>query len=64
MKKLNLIFLLFNLLIISCQKKVNSSTNESFEKSIADITNSLNEEEKNKFQESIQLMMFLSLIHI
>ncbi|APY10168.1 hypothetical protein BWZ22_02480 [Seonamhaeicola sp. S2-3] len=61
MKKRILFAILTSILIVSCQKKIDGSTEESMKKSIEEINESLDESKKEEFQESMQLMMFNGL---
>ncbi|WP_150452316.1 DUF6694 family lipoprotein [Arenibacter lacus] len=58
MKKVTLFAILTLLLIVSCQKKIDGSSQESMKKSIEKINKSLDDSKTEEFQESIQLMMF------
>lgn len=60
MKK-TLPFLLLCVCIISCKKRIDSSSKESIKKSITQISQSLSDEEKEEFQESLRLIMFNDL---
>lgn len=61
MKKTHLILFLLFILILSCQKKIDGSSEESLKKSIEEINESLDVGKKEEFQESMQLLMFNSL---
>jgi hypothetical protein len=61
MKRIILLPILLCLLIISCQKKIDSSNEESMRNSIKEINESLEEDKKEEFQESMKLMMFNGL---
>ena len=61
MKKFILLPILLCLLIVSCQKKIDGSSEESMKNSIEEINKSLEGDKKEEFQESMQLMMFNGL---
>lgn len=61
MKKNVLLPFLLCLLIVSCQKKIDGSSEESMKNSIKEINESLEDDKKEDFQESMQLMMFNGL---
>ena len=61
MKKNILFPILLCLLIISCQKKIDGSSEESMKNSIEEINKSLEDNKKEEFQESMKLMMFNGL---
>jgi hypothetical protein len=60
MKK-QIIFLGLIILLSSCNKKIDGSSDEKMQSSIEEIKESLNEEERSKFEESLQLIMFHGL---
>jgi len=61
MKKITLLSILLCLLIVSCQKTIDGSSEESMKNSIEKINESLDNDKKEEFQESMKLMMFNGL---
>jgi hypothetical protein len=61
MKKYILHSILLCLLMVSCQQKIDGSSEESMKSSIEEINESLDNSKKEQFQESMQLMMFSGL---
>jgi len=52
---------IFAILLISCAKKIDGSSEEAMSKSIQEISKSLNEDKKEEFQDALQLLMFHGL---
>ena len=61
MKKATLLLGVLAILVSSCAKKIDGSSEEAMKTSIEEITKSLDDEKKEKFQESMQLIMFQGL---
>jgi len=61
MKKVTLFLSLVTILLSSCGKKIDGSTEETMQSSIAEIKKSLDDEKKKKFEESMKLIMFHGL---
>ncbi|MFA8300741.1 MAG: DUF6694 family lipoprotein [Hyphomicrobiales bacterium] len=58
MKRLILLLSLFVLMFTSCAKKIDGSSKEAMQSSIAEISESMNEEEKTEFQQALMLVTF------
>lgn len=61
MKKVSLFLALSVLLFSSCVKKIDGSSEETLKASVEEIKKSLDDEEKQKFEEAIKLVMFHGL---
>lgn len=61
MKKTTLLFGIIAILFFSCTKKIDGSSEEAMKSSIEEIKESLDNEKKKKFDESMKLIMFNGL---
>ena len=61
MKKVTLFLGVIAILLSSCAKKIDGSSEEAMKSSIEKIKNSLDDEKKEKFEESMKLIMFNGL---
>lgn len=61
MKKAALLLGVIVILLSSCAKKIDGSSEEAMKASITEIKNSLNDEKKEEFEKSIMLIMFHGL---
>lgn len=61
MKKTILLISVIAILLTSCSKSIDGSSDEAMKTSIEEIKNSLNQEKKEKFDESLKLIMFHGL---
>lgn len=61
MKKITLFLGVIAILLSSCAKKIDGSSEEAMKSSIEKIKNSLDDEKKGKFEESMRLIMFNGL---
>lgn len=55
------VLVIIAILLSSCAKRIDASSEEAMGKSIQEIVKSLNDDKKEKFQESLQLIMFHGL---
>lgn len=61
MKKVTLLLGVIAILLSSCAKKIDGSSEEAMKSSIEEIKKSLDDEKKQKFEESMKLIMFSGL---
>ncbi len=61
MKKVTLLLGVIAILLSSCSKKIDGSSEEAMKSSIEEIKKSLDDEKKEKFEESMKLIMFQGL---
>lgn len=61
MKKVTLLLGVIAILLSSCSKKIDGSSEEAMKSSIEEIQKSLDDEKKEKFEESMKLIMFSGL---
>ncbi|MDD4848881.1 MAG: hypothetical protein PHR53_09000 [Bacteroidales bacterium] len=61
MKRITVLLVVFAFFLSSCAKKIDASSEETMQSSIEEIMKSLDDEKKEKFEESLQLIMFQSI---
>ena len=61
MKKVTLLLGVIAILLSSCAKKIDGSSEEAMKTSIEEIKKYLDDEKKKKFEESMKLIMFSGL---